>query len=69
MMRKLLAVFVASAFLLGSVVPVNAGVGSVGNKPGHRHVQDGKKKHHKKGAKSGGKKGGKGKKKHGKIKG
>ena len=67
MIRKLLGVFVALVFLLGSVVPLNASEFSVGNKPGHRHLQDGKKKHHKKGAKSGGKKSAKGKK-HGKIK-
>ncbi len=65
-MRKLLGAFVALAFLLGSVVPVSAGEFSVGNQPGHRHVQGGKKKHHKKGAKPGHKKG-KGKK-HGKGK-
>ncbi len=42
MIRKLVGVLVASAFLLGSAVPVSADEFSVGNKPGHHHVQDGK---------------------------
>lgn len=80
-MRKLLGVVLASAVLLGSAVPVNAGELALDKKPGSRHVQGGKKKHGqkkglnksakgstKKGAKSQAKKGSAKGKKHGKIK-
>jgi hypothetical protein len=75
-MRRLLGGVVALGILVGSVSPLPAGEFSIESKPGHRHVQGGKKKHAlkkaakavRKSAKQAAKKASKGKKHHRKIK-